>query len=351
MTLASGAYHSGAVTLSDGSAQFNIPAGALPGEPPGYASPDVLIADYLPDAASSATYNSSSGTASVYVVATFITVTPTSTSLTWAQSQSQALAVAMVATGGSGNPTPTGTVALTTGKFSSAATALSAGSATISIPPATLTTGFNILNVSYSGDSNYAALPIAGSALVTVGVVTVSVVPSASTINSTQSLTVTITVNPGSGSPTPTGMVTLVSGSYISTTTPLVNGSATINIPAGSLLPGVDILEVSYGHGNYSGASGQASVTVSGTSPRFHGHRHAGYGDPGPNRDIYDYGDPVWRVHGQCSAHGRSHLQPRWRTARAHPELRWDQPCEHYRRRRWDGYSHHRHHARQLRSG
>jgi beta-propeller repeat-containing protein len=267
VTLASGAYHSGAVTLSDGSAQFNIPAGALPGEPPGYASPDVLIADYLPDAASSATYNSSSGNASVYVVATFITVTPTSTSLTWAQSQSQALAVAMVATGGSGNPTPTGTVALSTGKFSSAATALSAGSATISIPPATLTTGFNILNVSYSGDSNYAALPIAGSALVTVGVVTVSVVPSASTINSTQSLTVTITVNPGSGSPTPTGMVTLVSGSYISTTTPLANGSATINIPAGSLLPGVDILEVSYGHGNYAGASGQASVTVSGTSP------------------------------------------------------------------------------------
>ena len=267
VTLASGTYHSGEATLSDGSAQFNIPAGALPGEPPGYASPDVLIADYVPDAASSATYNSSSGTASVYVVATFITVTPSSTSLTWAQSQSQALSVAMVAAGGQGNPTPTGTVTLSTGKYSSGATALSAGSATISIPPATLTTGFNILNVSYSGDSNYAPLPIAGSALVTVGAVTISVVPSASTINSTQALPVAITVSAGSGSPTPTGMVTLVSGSYISTTTPLANGSATITIPAGALLPGVDILEVSYGNGNYAGASGQASVNVSDTSP------------------------------------------------------------------------------------
>ena len=62
-------------------------------------------------------------------------------------------------------------------------------------------------------------------------------------------------------------MVTLVSGSYISTTTPLANGSATITIPAGALLPGVDILEVSYGNGNYAGASGQASVNVSDTSP------------------------------------------------------------------------------------
>jgi len=267
VTLASGTYNSGAVTLSNGSAQFNIPAGALTGEPAGYNSPDVLIADYLPDAASSATYNSSSGTASVYVVATFITVTPASTSLTWAQAQSQALSVAMMATGGNGNPTPTGTVTLSTGKYSTAATALSAGSATISIPPATLTTGFNVLNVSYSGDSNYAPLNVAGSTLVTVGAVTVSVVPSSPTIKSTQPLTVTITVNAGSGSPTPTGVVTLVSGSYTSTTTPLANGSATVAIPAGALLPGVDILEASYGHGNYAGASGQASLTVSGTSP------------------------------------------------------------------------------------
>ncbi len=267
VTLASGTYASTATTLSDGGATYDIPGGALLAEPAGYLTPDTLIAEYVPDTASSSTYNSSSGMASVYVVAPYIAVTPSSTTLTWAQSQSQALSVAMAATGGSGNPVPTGAVTLTTGTYRSAAAALSGGGAAISIPPATLTTGFNIIDVSYSGDGNYAPVAVAGSALVTVGAVTVSVVPSSSTIKSTEALTVTISVSAGSGSPMPTGTVTLVSGSYISTTTPLANGSATITIPAGTLLPGVDILEVRYGNGNYAGASGQASVNVSGTSP------------------------------------------------------------------------------------
>jgi hypothetical protein len=269
VTLASGTYASAATTLSGGSATFNIPAGALLADPAGYLAPDVLIAEYVPDAASSSTYNSSSGTASVYVVAPNIFVTPSSSTLTWAQSQSQALPVAMAATGGTGNPVPTGTVTLTTGSYKSAVNALSGGSASISIPPGTLTTGFNVIDVSYSGDSNYAALSVAGSALVTVGAVTVAVVPSSATIKSTQALPVTITVSAGSGSPTPIGMVTLTSGSYTSTTTPLANGSATITIPAGTLPPGADTLEVDYGNGNYGGASGQASVTVIGGNPGF----------------------------------------------------------------------------------
>jgi hypothetical protein len=198
----------------------------------------------------------------VYVIGPNISVTPSSTTLTWAQAQSQALSVAMVATAGTGNPVPTGTVTLTTGSWTSAAAALSSGSATITIPPATLTTGFNALNVSYSGDSNYAPENPASSAPVIVGVVAVSVVPSSSTINSTQALPVTITVSAGSGSPTPTGMVWLVSGYYASAATPLTSGSATLTIPGGMLASGVDILEASYGEGNYAAASGQASVTV-----------------------------------------------------------------------------------------
>ena len=269
VTLVSGIYASPATTLSGGSATINIPAGSLQAEPAGYLSPDELIAKYLPDTASSSTYNPSTGAASVYVVAPNISVTPSSSTLTWAQSQSQALSVAMVTTGGTGNPVPTGTVTLTTGSYSSGPTALSGGSATITIPPATLTTGFNILNVKYSGDSNYTPENPAGSALVTVGAVTVSVVPSATTIKSTQALPVSITVSAGSGSPTPTGLVTLVSSSYTSAATPLAGGSATITIPGGTLAPGVDILEASYGEGNYAGASGQASVTVTGGTPGF----------------------------------------------------------------------------------
>jgi hypothetical protein len=269
VTLASGTYTSAATTLSDGSATFDIPAGSLLAEPAGYSAPDVLIAKYVPDAASSSTYNFSTGQGSVNVVSPNISVTPSSSTLTWAQSQSQALSVAMVATGGTGNPTPTGTVTLTTGSYSSGATALSGGSATVSIPAGTLTTGFNILYVSYSGDSNYAAVGIAGSALVTVGSVTVSVVPSSSSITTAQALSVAITVSAGSGNPIPTGMVTLLSANYSSATTPLTSGSATITIPAGSLPVGVDPLNVSYGDGNYAGASGYASVTVTAGTPGF----------------------------------------------------------------------------------
>jgi hypothetical protein len=269
VTLASGTYASAATTLSSGSTTINIPAGSLLAEPAEYPGPDGLIAKYVPDTASSSVYDFSSGVATVTVVGADFSVTPSSTTLTWTQSQSQALPVAIAAFVVNGIPVPTGTVRLTTGSWSSAATALSSGSATITIPPAKLTTGFNVLNLSYSGDSNYLPVPISGSALVTVGAVTVSVVPSASTINSTQALTVTITVSAGSGSPMPTGMVTLVSGSYTSASTPLASGSATITIPGGTLPFGVDILSVTYGNGNYAGASGQATMTVTGGNPGF----------------------------------------------------------------------------------
>jgi len=63
--------------------------------------------------------------------------------------------------------------------------------------------------------------------------------------------------------------VTLISGSYTSATTALTGGSATITIPAGSLAPGADILTVAYGNGNYAGATGYASVTVTSGSPSF----------------------------------------------------------------------------------
>jgi hypothetical protein len=110
---------------------------------------------------------------------------------------------------------------------------------------------------------------VAGSALVTVGAVSVTVVPSASSINAGQALPVTITVSAGSSSPLATGKVTLICGSYTSPTTALANGSATITIPAGTLAPGVDTLTVDYGNGNYAGATGGASVTVTSGSPAF----------------------------------------------------------------------------------
>jgi hypothetical protein len=203
VTLASGSYASAATTLSSGSATINIPAGSLIAEPAGYLSPDVLIARYLPDTASSSVYNLSSGVAEVTVVAADFSVTPSSTALTWGQSQSQALPVAIAAFVVNGIPVPTGTVTLTAGSYNSGATALSGGSATITIPPATLTAGFNALDLSYSGDSNYAAVPVAGSALVTVGTPngTFTITGTAVTLTpgATRGDTSTITLTPSGG--------------------------------------------------------------------------------------------------------------------------------------------------------
>jgi len=269
VTLVSGTFASQQSTLSEGSATITIPAGSLPAAPAGNVNGDELTANYVPDTASSSTYNSSTGTTTVSAIWPNISVTPSATTLTWAQSQSQALSVAIAVTAGTGDPTPTGTVTLTTGSWSSAATALSAGSATITIPPATLTTGYNTLNANYSGDSNYAPESPAGSVRVTVGSVTVSVVPSSSTISSTQALPVTITVSAGSGSPMPTGTVLLSGGSYLSQETPLTGGSATITIPGGALPTGVDTLQAYYINGNYANASGQGTVTVTSGTPGF----------------------------------------------------------------------------------
>ena len=172
VTLASGTYSSAATTLSDGSATINIPGGSLLpdeavacGYPP---SPDLLAAGYVPDAASSSTYKSSSGLGSVDVVAPCISVTPSLTTISSAQAQSQPFSLAIAATGGAGNAVPTGTVTLTTGTYTSGATTLSAGNATITIPAGTLIVGSNNLTISYSGDSNYARYPLASLAIIDV---------------------------------------------------------------------------------------------------------------------------------------------------------------------------------------
>ena len=273
VTLAGDTYASAATTLSGGSAKIGIPAGSLladPADPQYPPSTDGLIANYVPDTASSATYKFASGQASVYVMGAFISVTPGFSYITPAQAQSQAFPLTMVATGGAGNPTPTGTVNMTTGNYSSGAIALAGGNASVSIPPGKLPTGFNTVDVSYSGDGNYTAVPVAGSASIVVGPVTVSVAPSSSSITANQPLPVTITLSAGSGNPVPNGAVLLTSGSYSALANP-VGGIATVTIPAGTLSPGTDILTATFqGGGNYlGGASGQATVNVTAATPSF----------------------------------------------------------------------------------
>ena len=76
-----------------------------------------------------------------------VTVTPSSSII----STTQSLSVGVIVAGGGGNPTPTGSVTLAGGGYTSAATTLSAGSATIVIPAGSLATGSDTLTaVSYT---------------------------------------------------------------------------------------------------------------------------------------------------------------------------------------------------------
>jgi len=284
VALASGTYSSTAATLSGGSATIDIPAGALLAEPFPYnaISPDLLAARYIPDAASSSTYNFASGLASVQVLAAVVWVTPSLLSINLAEAQSQPVSLAIVVTSGPGYPTPTGAVTLTDGSYASAAATLTGGNATITVPAGILTTtGYNTNFIaSYSGDNNYAAISEPAMVYVNAGTLIVSVVPSATSITTAQALPVTITVSAGSGNPTPTGTVMLFGSNYYSygvygyssASTALTGGSATITIPAGALPSGVDSLQA-YFDDAASGqvdAAGIASVVVANASgPSF----------------------------------------------------------------------------------
>ncbi len=161
VTLSSGSYSSSASILASGKASIAISAGSLA------AGSDTLTATYTPDSASSSTYNSASGTASVMVtpalVTPTVTVTPASTSIATTQS----LAVSISVSGASG--TPTGSVVLTSGSYNSGATSLSSGAASITIPSGTLAVGSDTLTAAYTPDSASSSTynSAAGSASIT----------------------------------------------------------------------------------------------------------------------------------------------------------------------------------------
>jgi hypothetical protein len=92
-----------------------------------------------------------------------VTVTPASSSI----AASASLSVTVAVSGSSG--TATGTVTLSSGSYTSPATTLSGGAATILIPANSLPVGSDTLTASYSGDSNYNSASGAASVTVTSG--------------------------------------------------------------------------------------------------------------------------------------------------------------------------------------
>ena len=268
VTLTSGSYTSAPATLASGSAVINIAAGALP------QGSNTLTAAYTPDATASSTYNSATGNSTVTVTAVplvtpTVTVTPARNSITTADSMSVTIAVS----GGSGKPLPTGSVTLTSGSFSSAATPLTGGSATIIIAAHSLSVGTATLTAGYTPDSSSSTTynSATGNSTVTVTAPliapSVGVTPSSNSITTADSLSVAVTVNGGTGNPTPTGSIRLTSGTYTSSAVTLVSGAAPIQVAAGALAAGTDTLTVTYtpdaaGSATYLTASGTATVTV-----------------------------------------------------------------------------------------
>ena len=271
VTLTSGSYNSGAVSLNASQAQITIPGGALA------TGIDTLTATYAPDSQSSSVYNGASGTAPVNVTASAGSITPSMTispdpsNITLTENTTITISMS----GGSGNPTPTGSVILTgPNYYSSGFVALTNGSAQITVKGSTLGNGTVPLTVTYGPDANSSSLYTSaienGSVIVSSGSLltpTVTVTPNPSSITTAQSTTVTVTVNGGTGNPAATGSVTLTCIQYTSSATALVNGSAQITIPAGSIPAGNDTMTAVYtpdanSSSTYTSAMGTNTVTV-----------------------------------------------------------------------------------------
>jgi hypothetical protein len=191
-----------------------------------------------------------------------VTVALSSSSITVVQPLSVTIAVS-----GPGS-TPTGSVILSSGSYSLAATLIS-GSAAFTIPRGSLAAGAGTLTVTYKPDqgssANYSSA--SGNAQVTVTPLiapTVTVTPDATTLPYAENLIVAATVTGGNGGAAPTGAVALTSGSYTSSVVTLSSGTANFYIQPGTLPHGGNTLTVNY----VPDASASATYLPStGTSP------------------------------------------------------------------------------------
>ncbi len=163
-------------------------------------------------------------------------------------------------TGGPYSNVPTGSVVLTAGSYTSAATPLLNGFVYVVIPAGKLAMATYPVSVSYTPDPASATLynAASGAAQLTVSAPqyiqpAIVLSPSPTVITSTQAVTLAVSLRGASGNPAPTGTVSAVSGSYASGPLPLTPASGSVSdaeavllIPAGALPPGNDAVTVTY---------------------------------------------------------------------------------------------------------
>lgn len=144
------------------------------------AGPNTVSLTYLGDS----NYTSGTATGTVTITAgTSLSITPVSP----ATPVNQALSITVTAATVAPFAAPTGTITLSSGSYTSTATAMAAGSATITIPANTLPVGNDFVTASYSGDTYYLATSIQKGVSVTTA-----------TVNPSFTMTATaVTVTPG----------------------------------------------------------------------------------------------------------------------------------------------------------
>ncbi len=160
-----------------------------------------------------------------------VTITPTVTVAASLPSinTTQALTVTADVNGGSGNPTATGTVTLLSGSYTSAATALSNGSASIIVTAGSLAVGSDTLTINYAPDANSSSIYTSASGTATVSV-TASSTTYVLTVNSAApSNGISITVSPadinGAGIGVTSFTRTYNAGTAVALSAPLSSGS------------------------------------------------------------------------------------------------------------------------------
>jgi hypothetical protein len=263
VTLTGAGYTSTATTLTNGSVPINIPAGSLA------TGLDTLTANYTPDSASSSTYNSASGTASVTVTA--LASVPNVVGLTQAAASSAitgaGLTVGTVTTASS-STVPSGSVISQSPIAGSSVAAGSAVNLVVSTGPAP--SGFGV-SASPSTLSLIAGATTGNTAAITLvqvgsfsGSVTLScavtTAPAGATSPATCSLSPTTAVTvPGGTGPTltVTSAATTTAGAYTVTvtgTSGTTTASTVVNITVTSAT----------GTGTFSVQSGSPTVSVSG---------------------------------------------------------------------------------------
>jgi hypothetical protein len=197
-------------------------------------------------------------------------VTPSLSSI----ATTQTLPVTITVSGGT--PTPTGSVVLTSGSYTSAATTLSSGSAMVTIPAGSLATATDTLTASYTPDSAsspvYASASGSNSVTVTGGsAATTTLALSANPTSSTyaQQVVLIATLSPFSAQSNTTSgeSVTFYNGSSSLGTGTLSGGVAMLNITA--LPAGTDSLKAVYaGDANFAtSTSNTLPFTVSPATP------------------------------------------------------------------------------------